>query len=164
MAGALLLPELQLMTRAVALSLAIGWLTSCATPNSPSSARPRFGEEEATDLVVRYYSDQTSYVLKPKQMDGAFLRIFTPNAVVDLATRQPRRELAVVVMVYYTEDARRGRLEQEWTERLRRIGFRRVVFLLATNDMKINGLEILKDTAQGGVGDSLTKQGLNPRD
>jgi hypothetical protein len=35
------------------------------------SKRPeRFAEGEAADLIVRYYSDDTSYLLKPSMMDG----------------------------------------------------------------------------------------------
>lgn len=134
----------------VLLLFGVWWLTSCSTPLSQDETGRRFTEEDRADVVVRYYSDQTSYVLKPRQTEGPFLSILNRNAVVDLAKSQPGRDLAVVIMISYTENAKRASVRREWRELLGGIGFQRVLFLRAESQMKmkINGLMILEDDVQ----------------
>jgi hypothetical protein len=63
--------------------------TACSTPrNSPEV---RFNEQEKANFVVRYYTDDTSFVLKPEEADGPFLRVLRRDAVVDVARQQPGR-------------------------------------------------------------------------
>jgi hypothetical protein len=118
-------------------------MTSCATSPSPRAALPRFEEEAQADLIVRYYSDDTSYVLKPVKTDGPFLTILNKDAVFDLAKQQPGRELAVVVLIHYTLDSEAEKVKHAWTSLLTEAGYRRVVFLHALNSMQVTGLLVL---------------------
>jgi hypothetical protein len=102
-------------------------------------------EEERADIVVRYYSDETSYILRPKQMEGPFLSIFKKDKVVALAKRRTGRELAVVVMINYIDESKKVAVKRDWRERLGDLGYHRVVFLRAVPGMKINGLAIMED-------------------
>ena len=52
------------------LLLVVLLLTSCATSRNPTAALPRFNEAEQADFIIRYYSDDTSYVLKPATTEG----------------------------------------------------------------------------------------------
>ena len=121
--------------------------TSCATTQEPASAVAQFTEEEQADLIIRYYSDDTSYVLKPAMTDGSFLTILKKDAVLALAKKQPGRQLAVVALIHYVEERQAKAVKHNWTQLLTQAGYRRVVFLRARNSMKMNGLPIL---ASGG--------------
>lgn len=127
----------------VPLLLAMLLMTSCATPRPPEAALPRFNEQDQADLIVRYYSDETSYVLKPKKTDGPFLTIHDKNAVLDLAKQQPGRQLAVVVLIHYVIESDAERVKHDWTTLLTQAGYRRVVFLRALNSMEVTGLPVL---------------------
>ena len=127
--------------------LVVVLLTSCALPGSPISASPRFSEEEQADVIIRYYSDDTSYVLKPAKTEGPFLTIFKKDAVLALAKQQPGRQLAVVLLIHYTDEDVSEAVKRDWKKLLTETGYRRVVFLRALNSMKVNGLAVL---ANGG--------------
>jgi hypothetical protein len=115
--------------------------TSCGAPQA-GGTRPPFDEEDKADIVIRYYSDGVNRVLKPKQMEGAFLSTFDVNGVLELAKRQPGRELAVVILIFFnTSDD----VKLKWAGLLNGLGYRRVVFLRGAGDMRINGLSILDD-------------------
>ena len=122
-------------------------LTSCATSRTPITALPRFSEEAQADFVIRYYSDDTSYVLKPAAKEGAFMTILKKDAVLALAKQQPGRQLAVVLLIHYTDEGKAEAVKKDWTSLLTETGYRRVVFLRALNSMKVNGLPVL---ANGG--------------
>ena len=119
--------------------------TSCSTPQFASTAR--FTEQEQANLVVRYYTDDTSYVLKPAQTDGPFLSILKKNAVLDVAKRQPGRDLAVVILIHYAAETEAAMVKTKWRSLLGEAGYQRVVFLRANGGMQINGLPLL---ANGG--------------
>jgi hypothetical protein len=106
-----------------------------------------FSEEAQADLIIRYYSDDTSYVLKPAAAEGSFLSIFKKEAVLALAKQQPSRQLAVVALIHYAGESQAAAVKQDWTTLLTEAGYRRVVFLRARNSMKMNGLPVL---ANGG--------------
>ena len=129
------------------LSLAVLLLTSCATPQDPMAALPRFNEADQADLIIRYYSDDTSYVLKPATMEGPFLTILRKDAVLALAKQQPGRQLAVVALIHYTAESQADAVKHDWTNLLTEAGYQRIVFLRARNSMKMNGLPVL---ANGG--------------
>jgi hypothetical protein len=129
------------------LSLVVLLFTSCATSRNPTAALPRFDEAEQADFIIRYYSDDTSYVLKPAATEGAFLTILTKDAVLALAKQQPSRELAVVALIHYAGEIQSDAVKQDWTKLLTEAGYRRIVFLRARNSMKMNGLPVL---ANGG--------------
>ena len=136
------------MTRISApLLLAMLLLTSCATPQYPWAALPRFNEQEQANLIVRYYSDDTSYVLKPQQADGPFLTILNNEAVLDVAKQQPGRQLAVVVLIHYDAESQAELVKNKLKNLLAGAGYQRVVFLRASGGMQVNGLPVL---ANGG--------------
>jgi hypothetical protein len=106
----------------------------------PSS---RFTEEEQADFIAWYYSDQTSYLLKPLMMDGAFLSICDRPFVLKLAGQQPGREMAVIVLPYYPNSGSEEAGKLAWVNDLKELGYRRVIFLRDCNSMEVNGLPIL---------------------
>jgi type IV pilus biogenesis protein CpaD/CtpE len=119
-------------------------LTSCATqPRTSVSALPRFSEAEQADVIIRYYSDETSYVLKPAAKEGEFLTIFKKEAVLALAKQQLGRQLVVVLLIHYTDEGKAEAVKKDWTNLLTQTGYRRVVFLRALNSMQVNGLPVL---------------------
>ena len=121
---------------------------SCALPPlSPYSALPRFNEAEQADVIIRYYSDDTSYVLKPAATEGAFMTILKKEAVLALAKQQPGRQLAVVLLIHYTDEGKAEAVKHDWTKLLSETGYQRIVFLHASNSMHVNGLPVL---ANGG--------------
>jgi hypothetical protein len=129
------------------LLLAALLMTSCATSRTPITALPRFSEEAQADLIIRYYSDDTSYVLKPVTTEGPFLTILKKDAVLALAKQQPGRQLAVVALIHYDAESQSEAVKLDWTTLLTEAGYQRVVFLRARNSMKMNGLPVL---ASGG--------------
>jgi hypothetical protein len=112
--------------------------TACST-----SRMGRFNEQEQANLVVRYYTDDTSYVLKPAKTDGTFLAILNKDAVLDVAKQQPGRELAVVILIHYRAQSEGDSVRQNWVKLLKEVGYQRVVFLRASGSMQINGLPVL---------------------
>ena len=115
--------------------------TACSTPGTPHLGR--FKQEEQADLVVRYYTDDNSYVLKPATRNGQFLEVLNKDAVLEVAKQQPGRELAVLILIHYTAPSEANAVEQNWAKLLKGVGYQRVVFLRASSNMKINGLPIL---------------------
>ena len=116
--------------------------TACSTPQTA-----RFSEQEQADLIVRYYSEDTSYVLKPSKMDGPFLSILNRDAVLDVAKQQPGRRLAVVILIRYNDESEAEKVKSTWTTKLTQVGYQRVVFLRGRNGMRVKGLPIM---ASGG--------------
>jgi hypothetical protein len=116
--------------------------TACSTQHIA-----RFREADQADLIVRYYSDDTSYVLKPTKNDGPFLSILNRDAVLDVAKQQPSRRLAVVVLIRYNVESEAEAVKRAWVANLTQVGYQRVVFLHGKNGMRVNGLPIL---ANGG--------------
>src|ERR1039457_746744 len=112
--------------------------TACST-----SRVVRFNQQEQANLVVRYYTDDTSYVLKPAKTDGTFLAILNKDAVLDVAKQQPGRELAVVILIHYRAQSEGDSVRQNWVKLLKEVGYQRVVFLRASGSMQINGLPVL---------------------
>ena len=114
--------------------------TSCSTPRTAPVVR--FTEQDQANIVVRYYTDDTSYVLKPAQKDGPFLSILKQDAVLDLARRQPGRQLAVVILIHNPSQTEAARVQTKWRNLLTDAGYQRVVFLRAVGGMKVNGLPV----------------------
>jgi hypothetical protein len=116
-------------------------LNSCATPRHPEADGPRFNEAHNADIVIRHYSNEVNRVLKPLQMDGPFVSTFDKGSVLDLATQQSGRELAVVILL---KSNTCDEVKQDWVKLLQEAGYRRIVFLRAdTPSLKINGLPVL---------------------
>jgi hypothetical protein len=116
--------------------------TACSTPRIA-----RFNEQDQADLIVRYYSEDTSYVLKPTKTDGPFRSILSRDAVLDVAKQQPGRRLAVVILIRYRADSEAEMVKRTWRTKLTQAGYQRVVFLQALNGRQVKGLPIL---ASGG--------------
>ena len=115
--------------------------TACSTPRTSPVAR--FYEQDQANLIVRYYTDETSYVLKPQKTDGPFLSILRRNDVLDVAKQLPGRELAVVILIHYGSPSEAKMVRNRWTGLLTELGYRRVVFLVGMGGMRVNGLPIL---------------------
>jgi hypothetical protein len=116
--------------------------TACSTPRTA-----RFSEQERADLIVRYYSDDTSYLLKPSMTEGAFLSILDRDAVLKVAKQQPGRQLAVVILIHYNVESQAEEVKRNWKDTLTQVGYQRVVFLRSSTGMRVNGLPVL---ASGG--------------
>lgn len=130
------------MTKALASLLLVALLTtSCSTPRT--ARVERFNEQEQANFIVRYYTDETSYVLKPQETDGPFLAILNREAVLDVAKRQPGRQLAVVIMIHHGAGSEVEAVRHKWESLLTEAGYQRVVFLRAANGMQVNGLPVL---------------------
>jgi hypothetical protein len=115
--------------------------TACSTSRTTRAAR--FNEQEQANLVVRYYTDDASYVLKPAMTNGTFLTVLNKHAVLDVAKQQPGRELAVVILVHYVTEGEAQAVRHNWVKLLKEVGYQRVVFLRASGSMQINGLPVL---------------------
>ena len=130
------------MMRVCALVLFVVLLaTACSTPTTSSVVR--FSEQDKANLIVRYYTDDTSYVLKPATTQGPFLSVLKQEAVLDVARRQSGRELAVVILIHYSCKSETEAVRQKWTTLLTGLGYQRVVFLGALGGMRVNGLRVL---------------------
>ena len=114
---------------------------ACSTPWA--SRVVRFNQQEQANFVVRYYTDDTSYVLKPSKTDGPFMTVFSKKAVLDLAKQQTGRELAVVILIHYRAEGAAEAVRSNWVSLLKEAGYQRVVFLRASTSMQINGLPVL---------------------
>ena len=60
-----------------------------------------------------------------------------------MAKQQPRRELAVVVLIHYACQSEVEAVRHKWTNLLTGLGYQRVVFLAASGNMQVNGLPVL---------------------
>jgi len=110
-----------------------------------AGAGPKFCEANHADVVIRYYSDNVTRILKPLQMEGPFLSTFDRDGVLDLAKKQAGRELAVVILLQFNAS---DRIKQSWQAPLKQLGYRRVVFLRAEPGLKVDGLSILEGPAE----------------
>ena len=119
--------------------------TSCSTSRPAAVTVQRFNEENNADIVIRYYSDEVNRVLKPLQMEGPFLSTFDKGSVLDLAKQQSGRELAVVILLQFNSSKE---VKQNWMKMLAGIGYKRIVFLRAENNLKINGLPVLDNPSE----------------
>ena len=119
--------------------------TSCSTPQR--AREERFSEQERANLIVRYYTDDTSYLLKPEAKVGPFLAVLNKDTVVEVAKQQAARDLAVVVLIHYGTDSPADIVKRKWKGLLTEAGYQRVVFLRGQNGMRVRGLPVL---ASGG--------------
>jgi hypothetical protein len=110
----------------------------------PVARTPRFTEGESADFIARYYSDDTSFALKPSMMEGEFRSIFDRDGLLTLAMQQPQRELAVVVLIRYPSAGQEEAVKQGWLSDLKGLGYRRIVFLRAGRNLEVRGLPVLE--------------------
>ena len=134
------------MTRQLAfLLLGMILFTSCSTTRPAAATGQRFNEENNADIVIRYYSDGVNRVLKPLQMEGPFLSTFDRGGVLAVAEQQSGRQLAVVILLRLNAS---NEVKQGWTKTLAGAGYKRIVFLRAEKNLKINGLRILENPSE----------------
>jgi hypothetical protein len=129
--------------RAYALLLGLALLSSCST-STPVASQPRFTEADAADFIAKYYSDQTSYVLKPVTMGGSYQTICDLPLLLKLARQQPGRGMAVIVLVHYVTAGSEEPVRLALANELTGLGYRRIVFLRGGNGMQVNGLPVLE--------------------
>jgi hypothetical protein len=115
--------------------------TACSTPQT--SQVVRFHEQDQANLIVRYYTDDTSFVVKPQKTNGPFLSILRRDDVLDVAKQLPGRELAVVILVRYPSQDTADAVKTKWKGLLTGLGYQRVVFLGGYGGRHVNGLPIL---------------------
>jgi hypothetical protein len=115
--------------------------TACSTPQT--SRVVRFHEQDQANLIVRYYTDETSFLVKPQKTEGPFLSILRRDDVLDVAKQLPGRELAVVILVHYPSQDTADAVKTKWTGLLTELGYQRVVFLGGYGTRQVNGLPIL---------------------
>jgi hypothetical protein len=127
------------------LALGMILLVSCSTPRPTAESEPKFREAKNADIIVRHYSETLSRVFKPLQMEGPFLTGFDKDAVIGLAKQQSGRELAVVILLRFNAS---DRVKQSWLGPLRKLGYKRIVFLRAEKGMEVDGLSILEDPSE----------------
>jgi hypothetical protein len=124
------------------LPLGLILLTSCAAPRPRASSEPKFHEADNANVVIRYYSENLSRILKPMQMEGPFLTSFDRDGVLDLAKHQTGRDLAVVILLQFNAS---DRVKNSWLTPLKQMGYKRIVFLRAEVGMKVDGLCVLEN-------------------
>ncbi len=112
--------------------------TACSTPRLV-----RFHEQDQANLIIRYYSDETSYVVKPQKTDGPFLSILKRDEVIKVANQLRCRDLAVVILVNYPYQREVDAVKSKWTDLLTGLGYQRVVFLGGYGGKRVDGLPIL---------------------
>jgi hypothetical protein len=78
-------------------------------------------------------------------MEGPFLTACERPTVLKLAAHQPRRGLAVIVLIRYFSSTEENRVKFGWARDLKQLGYHSVVFLLAGHSKDIDGLPILPD-------------------
>jgi len=115
--------------------------TACSTPQT--SQVVRFHEQDQANIIVRYYSDETSYVVKPQRTEGVFLSILRRDDVLDVAKKLPGRGLAVVILVHYPSQDTADAVRTKWASQLTGLGYQRVVFLRGFGSSQVEGLPIL---------------------
>ena len=132
-------------SRAGAFTLLFGLLllSSCSTP-SLEALRPRFHEADAADFIARYFTDQTSYVVKPVSLDGPYQPICDRASLLKQAGQQPQRELAVILLIHYRTAESEEHVKLAWVNDLTGLGYQRVVFLRGDGGMQANGLPMLE--------------------
>jgi hypothetical protein len=133
-------PEVMIKVSAALLFIVL-LATGCSTTRTASTAK--FMEEDKANLIIRYYTDDTSYLLKPTQQEGPFLTILNKDEVIDVAKHQPNRDLAVVILIHYIVDDEAEAVKHKWMDRLTGAGYKSVVFLQSRRNMQVNGLPVL---------------------
>ena len=99
----------------VCASLLLVLLLATACSTSRTSRVVLFKDQDKANLIIRYYTDETSYVLKPATTEGPFLSVLKQEAVLDVAKQQPARELAVVVLIHYGCRSEIEAVRHKWT-------------------------------------------------
>ena len=128
----------------LALAGILALTTSCAT--NQQAAGPKFYEESAANLVIRYSSDQAIFRLKPDGHDGPYYHIFNRQQLCEAdAKRAGRRDLAVVLIGWQWTPELDQKIKQGWVDSLAKLNYRRIVILRADESDQVNGLRVVED-------------------
>jgi hypothetical protein len=136
----------------LALAGILALATSCAT--NQQAAGPKFYEESAANLVIRYASDQAIFRLKPDGHDGPYYHVFNRQQLCEAdARRAGQRDLAVVLIGWQWTPELDQKVKQGWVDSLAKLNYRRVVILRAGETDQVNGLRVIEDrqVAQAAV-------------
>jgi hypothetical protein len=117
--------------------------TACSTSRTPRAVW--FNEQDKANFIVRYYTDDVNYVLKPEKTEGRFLSVLKKDEALEVAKRQPGRELAVIILVYYESQDEADRVKSKWRKLLSEMGYQRVVFSCGIGTRQLNGLLVLPE-------------------
>ena len=135
----------------LALSGLVLLLAGCATNPHYVADGPKFYEEADANLIVRYSSENTVFMLRPDGHEGPFQQIFTRQELCDKVAVQPgERNLAVVIINHYFMRDLELQVKAGWRENLNQLHFRRIVFLRGNDRGNVNGLRIVSDTQLAG--------------
>ena len=106
-------------------------------------------EVKQADFILHYWSDLTSYVLKPPVMDrtvGAqFYSIYGRADVLKLAAARPGRALALIAVTYFPDSAAEETVKLAWANDLQSLGYKEIIFCRGNPNKvdQIIGLEVL---------------------
>jgi len=121
-------------------------VSSCTTTDLDRAESRVFTEEAIADLVLKYSSDQTVFMLKPDGHDGAFYRVLNREQVRALdASRTGKRDLSVVVIGFNRAPAVEQQIKDSWAAMLADLKYRRVVFLRDADLDRSDGLRIIEE-------------------
>ena len=120
--------------------------SSCASHGPKSGIGRKFDEAASADLILRYCSDQTIFMLKPDGHEGVFYRIFDRDEICALdASRAGGRNLAVVVIGFNRTPAVESQIMDKWTATLADLNYRRVVFLRFRENEAVDGMRVVDE-------------------
>jgi hypothetical protein len=113
-------------------------------------ARPLFAEAEQADFIVKYFSDQVSYMVKPPKVETLeeyrFQAFLSRHVVLKIADERSRRELAVVELMHYQGTGPEEAAKLGWINDLKGLRYKRLVFLRGdAKTMQANRLPVLAD-------------------
>jgi hypothetical protein len=135
------------MLRSLCLGVAlVGLFAGCATSRQ-GMFTSRFESEASADVIIRYYTDATSSMLKPTQMEGEFQSLLSRGEVLERMRKVPGRDLAAIILVNYHSRPGEEFVMREWQKQLSELGFRQTVFLRGKENAKVNGMTIVPDPA-----------------
>jgi hypothetical protein len=127
-------------------------LSSCASTQHAGVGR-KFKDTASANLVIRYASDQTIFMLKPDGHDGLFFRIFNRDELCAMDTsRTGSRELAVVVIGYNYLPETEQVIRDGWVESLAKLNYRRIVFLRFSEGKEVDDLRVIDERQLAATG------------
>ena len=132
-------------------------LVSCGSlTHTAFDSLPHFHEGTSANLVVIYYGEENIFVTKPDTRDHGFLPLMNRAGLLATLERPDiGHDLGVVVVGQMGSVETQRSLVDGWQSYLKERGFRRVVCLLAGPDDKIDGLPILRDSANTTAADEI---------
>jgi hypothetical protein len=109
-------------------------LCSCSSPTPISAdSRARFHDSSSANVILRYYTAERVYLIKPEYREDGYLIDLTPTTLAPAFDRlQVQRNLAVVVLGWSYTDAQLESMAADWKIVLQNLGFKRVVSVRAT--------------------------------